>query len=66
MPTWEGGEYPPWGVSTHSPDTWNTLGCGEHAGGTHPTGMLSCCRSVRTRSQLSCFMLISDSEDECS
>ena len=24
------------------PDTWDTKGYGQQAGGTHPTGMLSC------------------------
>ena len=23
-------------------DTWDTAGCGQQAGGMHPTGMLSC------------------------
>ena len=37
-PQGEGNEYPP----THQAETLATMGDGWQAGGTHPTGMLSC------------------------
>ena len=29
-------------LGTHPRDTWDTMGYGQQAGGTHPTGILSC------------------------
>ena len=32
----------------HPSQTWDTMGYGRQAGGTHPTGMLSCVRYIYT------------------
>ena len=38
-----GGALRPWGGWTDSPqDIWDTIGCGQHAGSTHPTRIHSC------------------------